>query len=134
MARSPAPFVSTAAGWLALAYVLALSLPFLYGAFFAGDGASLGGALVAATWTAAPVVAAAAFVGASPNRLGATLFFVLELLLAASFAREYWMSLSSSTGGFVFLTWPLLQWAAILLAFLLALLLGWRMRSDFLKD
>ena len=121
------------AGWLALAYLIGLTAPFLYAAFVEGDGASLGGAAVAATWTAAPVVAAAAFVGASPGRTGASLFFLLELLLIASFGWEYAASLSSSTGGFIFITWPLLQWTAVLIAFLVALLFGWRMRPDFMK-
>jgi hypothetical protein len=121
------------AGWLALAYLLGLSVPFLYAAFVEGDGASLAGAAVAATWTAAPVVAAAAFVGASPGRTGASLFLLLELLLIASFGWEFAASLSSSTGGFIFFTWPLLQWAAIVVAFLVALLFGWRVRPDFMK-
>jgi len=121
------------AGWLALAYLLALSLPFLYAAFVEGDGASLGGALVAATWTSAPVVAAAAFVGASSSRIGAALFFALELSLAASFGLEFITMPRTSTSGFIFLTWPLLQWLAIVVAFLVALPFGWRMRADFMK-
>jgi hypothetical protein len=127
------PILTYVAGCIALAYLLALSVPFLYAAIALGDGASLGGAAVAATWTAGPVVAAAAFVGASPNRIGASLFLVLELLLIASFGWEFADSLSSSTGGFIFFTWPLAQWAAIILAFLVALLFGWRMRPDFMK-
>jgi hypothetical protein len=134
MAPQRTPILTHLAGWLALAYFLALVLPFVYAAFVQGDGASLGGAAVAGTWTAAPIVAAAAFVGASPGRMGALLFFMLELLLVASFCWEFAVSLSSSTGGFVFFTWPLIQWAAIIVAFLVALLFGWRMRPDFMND
>jgi hypothetical protein len=120
------------AGWLALAYLLALALPFVYAALVEGDVASLAGAAIAGTWTAAPVVSTAAFVGASPGRIGAALFLLLELLLIASFGWEFAASLSSSTGGFIFLTWPLVQWMAIVVAFLVALFFGWRMRPDFM--
>ena len=119
--------------WLALAYAAALAGPHLY-AFFAGDGWSLAGALFVASWTAAPVYAAAAFVGASPNPTGALLFLVLELALIASFAWQFVGSLDSSTGGLIFIGWPIFQWAALVLAFLAALALGWRMRPDFLRD
>jgi hypothetical protein len=133
MAPRRTPILTHLAGWLALAYLLALSLPFLYGAFVEGDGGALGGALIAATWTAAPVVAAAAFVGASPGRIGASLFFTLELLLIFSFGLEFATMPHTSTSGFIFLSWPLLQWPAIIGAFLVAMLFGWRMRPDFMK-
>lgn len=134
MAPPGTRIVAQLAGWLALAYALALSLPFLYAAFAESDGASLAGAAVAATWTAAPIVAVAAFTGASPSRVAAVLFFVLEVLLIASFCWEFLSVRSSSTGGLIFFSWPLLQWAAIGVAFLVALLFGWRMRPDFLRD
>jgi len=133
MAQRRTPILTHLAGWLALANLLGLTLPFLYAAFVEGDGASLAGAAVAATWTAAPVVTAAAFVGASPSRIGASLFLLLELLLIASFGWEFVTMPHTSTSGLIFLSWPLLQWPAILLAFLVALLFGWRMRPDFMK-
>jgi hypothetical protein len=134
MATRRIPILTHSAGWLALAYLLALSLPFLYGAFADGDGGALGGALVAATWTAAPVVAAAAFVGASPSRPGAAFFFLVELLLIASFGWEFATMPATSTSGFIFLSWPLLQWSVILVSFLFALRFGWRMRPDFMME
>lgn len=134
MASPDTRTITRIALWLALAYAAALAGPYLYFAFVEGDSASLGGALLAATWTAAPVYAAAAFVGASPSRTGAWLFLALELALIASFAWQFAGSLHSSTGGFIFIGWPIFQWAAIILAFLLALASGWRMRPDFLRD
>jgi hypothetical protein len=125
--------IARVALWLALVYAAALAGPFLYAAFFEGDGASLGGALIATTWTAAPVYAAAAFVGASPTRTGAWLFLSLELTLIASFAWQFLASRDSSTGGFIFFGWPLLQFGALVIAFLIALAMGWRMRQDFLR-
>jgi hypothetical protein len=120
--------------WLALAYAVLLAGPYFYAAFLLGESDLLGGVLLAATWTAAPVYAAAAFVGASPSRTGARFFLALELALIASFAWGFVGSLHSATGGLIFFTWPLAQWTALVLAFLLALAFGWRMRPDFLKD
>jgi len=117
----------------ALVYAAALAGPFLYATAVEGDGASLGGALIAATWTAAPVYAAAAIVGASPTRTGAWLFLALELALIVSFAWQFIASRDSSTGGFIFFSSPMVQWAAIILAVPIALALGWRMRPDFLR-
>jgi len=123
------------AGWIALAYAIAIAVPNLWGGIYYGDGAALIGAFVAATWTAAPVVAAAGFVAASPTRPGMRLFLVFELILIASFA---WVFIDvayvhpSSTGGFVFLTWPLVQWIAIAIVSIVAFLLGWRRRPDFM--
>jgi hypothetical protein len=120
--------------WLALAYAAALAGPPLYAAFARGGGGTLGGALLAVTWTAAPVYVAAAFVGASPGHRGAWLFLALELALIASFAWQFAGSRHSSTGGFIFFGWPMIQWAAIILVFMIALAFGWRMRPDFLRD
>ncbi|MEA3031194.1 MAG: hypothetical protein QOG13_2519 [Sphingomonadales bacterium] len=82
------------------------------------------------------MVAAAGLAGASPTRRGALSFLALELVLILSFAWEF-VQVSfvhpSSTGGLVFLSWPLLQWAAVAVAFPVALAFGWRMRPDFLK-
>ena len=115
---------------LALVYAAARAAPPLYYAFVEADGASVGGALIAVTWTAAPVYVAAAFVAASPNRAGAWLFLALELALIASFAWQWDAVSHSSTGGLIFVGWPMIQWAAIIIAFVI----GWRMRPDFLKD
>jgi len=120
--------------WLALACGAALAVPFLYAVLFEGDGASLGGALLAAIWTGAPVYCAAAFVSASPDRTGAWSFLALQALLIATAVSQYIGSHESSTGALIFVFWPIAQWAAILLAFLVALALGWRMRPDFLRD
>lgn len=80
-------------------------------------------------WVAAPILFAAAFVGASSTRLGAAAFLTLELALIASVAA---VLLWGDPLGLVFL--PILQAIAITVAFLIALALGWRMRPDFLKD
>jgi len=126
--------IARVALWLALVYAAALAGPFLYATAVEGDGASLGGALIAATWTAAPVYAAAAIVGASPTRTGAWPFLALELALIVSFAWQFIASRHSSTGGFTFVGWPLLQFGVLVVAFMIALLMGWRMRPDFLRD
>ena len=135
MAAPGTRIIARIAFWLALAYVAALAGPYFYaGLFLEDEHVSLGGALIAATWTASPVYFTAGFVCASPNRTGALFFLGLELALIASFAWQFAASLHSSTSGFTFFGWPVFQWAAIVLAFLIALSLGWRMRPDFLKD
>ena len=133
MAPSRTRTITRMAFLLALAYAAALAGPFFYAAVVESDGASLGGAILAATWTAAPCYAAAAFVGASSNRRGAWLFLALEVALVASFAWQFAAVRHSSTGGFIFFGWPMIQWAAIILAFVIALAFGWRMRPDFLR-
>ena len=121
--------------WLALVYAAALAGPYLYAGLFVEDEhASLVGALIAATWTASPVYIAAGFVSASPNRAGAWLFLLLEVALIASFAWQFVAVRHSSTGGFIFFGWPILQFGALVIAFMVALALGWRMRPDFLRD
>jgi len=133
MAPPATRMIARFAFWLALAYAAALAGPYLYfGIFLEDEQVSLGGALIAVTWTAAPVYAAAAFVSASPNGAGAWSFLALQVALIASFAWQFVAVLHSSTGGFIFFGWPLVQWIAIVLAFLVALALGWRMRPDFL--
>lgn len=125
------------AGWIALAYAVALAVPNLWGGIVYGDGAALVGAFVAATWTAAPVVAAAGFVAASPTRLGMMMFLAFELILIASFGWVFVDVLfvhPSSMGGMVFITWPLAQWIAIVIVSIVAFLLGWRGRPDFLNE
>jgi hypothetical protein len=124
------------AAWLALGYAATLALPFVYGDFAERDAASLIGALVAGTWTAAPVVAAACFVAASRTRLGARFYFTVQLALIASFAWEFyqvWYVHPSSTGGFVFFTWPLLQWGTILVVAGVAAAFGWRAKESWLS-
>ncbi len=120
--------------WLALAYAAALAGPYVYFAVVERDGGSFVGALIAATWTASPAYIAAGFVSASPGRTGACLFLMLEVALIVSFAWELAAVRHSSTGGFIFFGWPIFQFGALVVAFLLALALGWRMRPDFLKD
>ena len=136
MAPPAVKSVSRAAGWLALAYLLAWALPLLWGGGVEGDAGALAGAFLAAPWIAAPVIAAAAFVGASPTRAWAATFLAGELALVAWTAwvtvRAFRYGNSTAAVGYIFL--PMLQWCAVVAAFLFALALGWRMRPDFLKD
>jgi hypothetical protein len=121
------------ATWLALAYALALSVPFLIGMLIEADLASLGGAAIAATWTAAPVVAAAIFVRASATRAGALFYLGFELLLIASFACAFVAVRASSTGGFIFIVWPLAQWVVLITISFIAFAFGWRQRPGFME-
>lgn len=134
MAAADTRTITRIAVLLALAYAAALAGPYFYaGLFIEDEHVSLVGALIAATWTAAPVYVAAALVGASPNRTGACLFLALQVALIASFAWQFAEVRHSSTGGFILLSGPIVQWLAIAVAFPVALAFGWRMRPDFLK-
>jgi hypothetical protein len=131
-ARRPKP-IASAGGWLALAFVLTLFGMLLTMAVRSGEMAELLIGLPGLAWLTAPIVGAWAFVGASPTRTGALGFLALELGLIGSVVWVYLVTMSSSTGSLALAVWPVYQWGAILLAFMLALALGWRMRPDFLK-
>ncbi|MDQ8755256.1 hypothetical protein RCO27_03340 [Sphingosinicella sp. LHD-64] len=92
--------------------------------------------MIGAPWIAAPAIAIAAFVRASPTRLGALLFLVFEfaLILWTAWFTYGVYAYGNSTASIGFLFLPILQWGAVLVAFLIALALGWRMRPDFMKD
>lgn len=120
-------------GWLALAFVAGLLIALIGKGSL--DGADIFAIPAAVIWIGAPIVGAAAFVGASTTRLGALVFLASEILLAAS---TIWLMVDlklngNSTGVLAFIPWPVVQWVALGLVFLIALPCGWRMRSDFLK-
>jgi hypothetical protein len=125
----PGRAIGHAAAWSAVGYSLAMASPLLW-----GDGDSLVGALIAATWSASPAYGAAMCAVASRTRAGAAFFFGVGLLAMAWFA---WVLFDvsvlhpSSTGGIIYLTLPLLQWGALVLVIALAALLGWRARDNW---
>ncbi len=125
--------ISSIACWLGLAFLLACALPMLWSA--SGGGAILS-AILFSCWIAAPVFGMAALASASPSPRGAAAFLGLELALIAWTVRAVLQANlhgnSTAFAGVVLL--PVLQWPGVLLAFLLALACGWRMRPDFLKD
>ncbi len=119
---------------LALCYVLAFVL-YIFRAGVSDGGALLGG-IVIALWIIAPVLCAAAFVNASPTRFGAAIFLLFELALIS---WTIWFTIDAylygnSTAAVGLLILPGIQLCTVLAAFLIALVCGWRMRPDFLKD
>jgi hypothetical protein len=133
-AKSPA--LTRAAGGLALAGALVLALPMLWGAFAEGDSdiASIFAFIVALLWTNSPAAGAAACVAASRTESGRLVFLGVEILLTLAvlgqFADDAYIH-PSSMGGFLFLTWPLLGWPALLAFMGLAYSLGWRARGSW---
>ena len=126
--------ISRIGGWLALFYPLAFAFLFLRDGV--GDGGAFLGTIVMAAWITAPAICAAAFVAASPTRFGATIFLAFEIVLIVStvlFVRDIWLH-GNSTSSVALLFLPLPQWGAVIVAFLISLACGWRMRPDFLKD
>lgn len=129
--------LSRAAGWLALAYILALAALLLWRAIDTGEGEDLLWGPVGIAWMAAPVVAAAALAGASPTRPAAAAFLALETVMIVVDAWIYVELAYFKRDAFVGLALgalPVFQWFAIVAAFLFALACGWRMRPDFLRD
>ena len=129
----PERAIGRAAAWSALAYSLLMAAPLLWG-FAGGDSASAVGALIAATWSASPAYGAALCVRASASPGGSLFFLGVELLIMASFALalvDASILHPSSTGGLIYLTLPVLQWGALVLAAALAALLGWRARENW---
>lgn len=119
--------------WLALAFAAMLIVDMVITAGL--DEVLL--AIPAIAWVTAPAVVAAGFVGASSTRLGASAFLVTELVLIGWVVWaiiDYRYIHPSSTGALGLMLLPILQAAAILVVFLVAMLFGWRMRADFLKD
>jgi hypothetical protein len=129
----PGRAIGHAAVRLALGYSLAMAAPSLWGSW-SGDGVSIVGALIAATWSAAPAYGAALFAIASATRAGSALFLGAELLVITWFAWTV-VDLSilhpSSTGAIAYFTLPLVQWTALILVAGVAALLGWRARDNW---
>ena len=129
----PARAIGRVAGWSALIYSLLMASPLLWGAF-KGDAISVVGALVAATWTASPAYGAALCAIATRTRAGAGVFLGVELLIMAWFGWV-WIDTAilhpSSTGGFIYLSLPLFQWAGLVLVIAVAALTGWRARENW---
>ena len=118
-----------AASLLVLIFALGLLLQLIRSSLMAGVPGEIVIGLPGILWLTAPIAVAAAFVSASSTRIGAAAFLTLESLLILSVVAQLgW----GRPLGLAFL--PVLQAGAIVLAFLLALALGWRMRPDFLKD
>ena len=127
--------LSRIAAWAALAYVLAVAGFCFWSAFGSGEGEAVLFSLILIPWFAAPVVAAAAGAGASPSRLGAILYLILQagLILYSIWTTVDLSLYGNSTAGIGILFIPIPEWGVFLLVFLFALACGWRMRPDFLK-
>jgi len=121
-----------AAGWLVLAYVLAVSGFCLW----AVDADSFLFSILLIPWIAAPVLATAVAAGVSSTRLGAITYLTLEagLILFSIWATVDLLLYGNSTSGVAILLLPIPEWMAFGLVFVLALLFGWRMRPDVLED
>jgi hypothetical protein len=131
---SPEPRTLTRlATWLALAFAGSLMVALLTTAFVSGEPSEAIIGLPGALWLSLPVACAAGLVGASITRTGAAAFLVVEMGLVLSLpALIYAYRGEGAIIGLAF--FPLVQTVAILIVFLIALLFGWRMRPDFLKD
>jgi len=129
--------LSRTAGWLALAYCLAVTGLQLWDVIREGDAELFLLSLIFIPWLVAPIILAATLAGASPTRLGAAVFLALEAGLILSvilIVVDFIYIHPSSMGGVALLIWPVFQLAATVALVLLASLFGWRMRPDFLKD
>lgn len=123
------------AGWLALAYVIAIA-GYCFWSMPSGEGAAVLFDLILIPWIAAPAVAAAAGAGASPDRLGTSTYLALE---AGFILFTIWSVVDinlygNSTAAIGILFLPVLEWPVLILVFLVALACGWRMRPDFLLE
>jgi hypothetical protein len=134
--RPGTSLLSRTAGWLALGYFLLVAGFMLWNVLPERDGAEFLLGLLVIPWLAAPVVAAAACAGASPNRQGAITFLMFEmaLILLSIWATADMLVYGNSTAGIGILLLPILEWGAFNLVFLVALACGWRMRPDFLRE
>lgn len=117
-----------AAFLLALLFALVLLGQLIRSSLTAGVPREIMIGLPGIVWLTAPILVAAAFVSASSTRAGAGAFLALEIALIASVAAGIRWG-----GPLGLMVLPVLQAGAILLVFLAALALGWRMRPDFLK-
>jgi hypothetical protein len=93
-------------GWLSLAFVAGLIIVLVMSSSM--DAAAIIAFPFVIAWIAAPVVAAAGFVGASSTRAGAIAFLVAEVSLVVSTA---WLMVDvylhgNSTAGLAFIPWP----------------------------
>ena len=124
------------AGWLALAYTLAVAGFMFWNASQESDGMAFLMSLLIIPWVALPVIVASVLAALSETRRSAALFLALEAGFVASVVLligDYTYFHPSSTGGIALLIWPLYQLAAIVVLCLIACLFGWRPRPDFMK-
>ena len=129
-------WIARAGAALFLAFLLVLAGQLIGIGIGSGGPGTLFDALGVLLWLAAPTLAAWALVGASTTRTGALAFLALQGVLIGSVVWIYIginspEAMSSSTSGVALMILPVYQWGAILLALLLALALGWRMRPGF---
>jgi hypothetical protein len=127
------------AKWLGLAYAAGLAAFFLIGAD-APDVVVL--SLLFLPFYLGSAAAAAMLVKASRTRLGAWVFLAVEAVVVASTPgafvwakvmadRDLWTAAGASM--FMAFVVPVYQYAAVLVVFVLAFLLGWRARDSWLK-
>jgi hypothetical protein len=128
------------AKWLGVAFAAGSALhPHLVGTL-RGVEEWVGYALILC-WQVGPVALAAMLVKAARTTAGAWLFVGFEACFVAaalwfylnvSFNIEIWGAIGA--GFFLGFIGPLLQYGALAVIFLLALLFGWRARDGWLKD
>ena len=133
MAHPPDRTLARAAALLALSYALAITGFTLQGIAASARRTILLMALFVIPWLAAPALAAACGVAASTSRAGAAAFLALEAALIVSMA---WLDQDiarsgNSTAAVAFLFWPVFQWGAVAIFFLVAWLFGWRGRDNW---
>lgn len=134
MEQARSPVLARVAGCLALLAAFAIASPPLWGGLADADAASFVGFLFAMVWTGSPGVGAAACVAASRSQSGGFFFLGVEMLLIlvpagliVDSAFIHW----SSTGAFIYVTWPLMGWPALLTFMTVAYLFGWRAREGW---
>jgi hypothetical protein len=126
-------FLDRAALALVIAFALGLLALFVRSAILYDEGSNILPDVLGIIWLSLPIAVAAALVGASPGGEGATLFLTLEILLILLVVAFLLPGLGRGSAlALMFL--PFLQYAAIILVFVIALAFGWRMRPDFLKN
>jgi hypothetical protein len=133
MAHPPDRTLVRTASLLVLGYALAITGFTLQGIAHEGEAEALLMALFVIPWLAAPAMAAACGVAASTIRAGAAAFLALEAALIVSMA---WLDQDiarngNSTAAVAFLIWPVFQWGAVAVFFLVAWLFGWRGRDNW---
>jgi len=129
--------LSRIAGWLALGYFLTVAGLQFWDLIREGEADLFLLSLFVIPWLASPIAIAAVLAGASPTRLGAGIFLLLELGLILSIILVFVDGAfihPSSTAGIALLVWPLIQLIAIIAVAVVASLFGWRIRPDFLKN
>ena len=133
MAGPCLPVLRRSAWWLAAAFAAAMLVLLIV---LAGDEATIA-AIPLAAWVAAPIAVAAGFVEASSTRLGASAFMTLEIAMIASVVWvvvDFLYLHPSAFGGVSLILLPFVHATGLLIMFLGAMLFGWRMRPDFLRN